>query len=84
MLTPGEYDEEGNEITPPTFDTRHHVNMRLTGAAAEASKWQPWAVEWTTNGTPDPATNASEDARVLSDVALIDPDTIRSPVRVWA
>lgn len=84
MLTPGEYDEEGNEIVAPTFDSRHHVNMRLVGVAAETDKWQPWAVEWTLNGSLDPATNASEDARVLADVALIDPDTIRSPVREWA
>lgn len=25
--TPGTYDEEGNEITPPVFDTGHHVNL---------------------------------------------------------
>lgn len=29
--TPGEYDEDGNEITPPTFVTGHHVNIRSRG-----------------------------------------------------
>ena len=24
---PGTYDEDGVELTPPTFDTRHHVNF---------------------------------------------------------
>jgi hypothetical protein len=26
-VTPGAYDEEGNELTPPVMDTRHHVNF---------------------------------------------------------
>ena len=24
---PGTYDKDGNEITPPTYDNRHHVNF---------------------------------------------------------
>ena len=28
QLTPGTYDEEGVELTPPVLDTRHHVNFQ--------------------------------------------------------
>jgi hypothetical protein len=28
ITTPGVYDEEGNEITPPVWDNRHHVNIQ--------------------------------------------------------
>ena len=27
QTVPGTYDEDGVELTPPTFDTRHHVNF---------------------------------------------------------
>ena len=28
QTTPGTYDEEGNELTAPVFDTCHHVNLQ--------------------------------------------------------
>ena len=28
VTTPGEYDEEGVEITPPVFDNGHHINFQ--------------------------------------------------------
>lgn len=89
ILTPGTYDEDGNEITAPTFDTRHHVNIRMASPSTEMRdsegvlKWHKWAIQWTQNGTPDANTNASEQAKVLMNVALIDPDSISSPSRVW-
>lgn len=27
VTTPGTYDEDGNELTPPIVDDRHHVNL---------------------------------------------------------
>lgn len=90
VLTPGEYDEAGNEIVAPVMDTRHHVNVRLTGFALDdvdeetgMLRWHLWGIAWSRDGVPDPSPNSAEEARVLYDVALIDPDTISSPVRVW-
>ena len=37
---PGTYDEGGNELTPPLYDTRHHVNFQ--GDPPEA--WDEWLV----------------------------------------
>ena len=88
-ITPGTYDAEGNEITPPVVDARHHANIRLMPPASERLdeqgnlRWHAWARTWTENGAPDPQVNASETARVFMDVALIDPDTISTPSRVW-
>ena len=92
MLTAGTYDAEGNELTAPTFDTRHHVNMRIGEPSLsvmdadipELPSWVVTGITWTLNGTPDPEVNAEESANVLMSVALIDPDTIRSPSRVWS
>lgn len=88
-ITPGTYDADGNEITVPVMDTRHHVNIRLGPPATERVdeqgnlKWHKWALAWTQNGTDDTQVNAAEQAKVLMDVALIDPDTINTPSRVW-
>lgn len=88
-ITPGTYDAEGNEITAPVMDNRHHVNVRLGPPATErvdaqgALKWHKWALAWTQTGADDTQVNASEQAKVLMDVALIDPDSITSPSRVF-
>lgn len=37
---PGTYDEEGVELTPPTYDNRHHVN--LMGEAPE--EWDTYLI----------------------------------------
>jgi len=90
VITPGTYDEDGNELTAPVMDNRHHVNIRLAPPATEKlddngnPKWHGWAVAWTQNGQPDPDVNATEEARVYNQVALIDPDSINTPTRVWA
>jgi hypothetical protein len=92
MLTAGTYDAEGNELTPPTFDNRYHVNMRIGEFALsvmdadfpDLPSWVVTGITWTLQGQPDSNVNASETAKVLYSVALIDPDSISSPSRVWA
>lgn len=34
VTTPGEYDDEGEEITPPVIDARFHANLRCSEAIA--------------------------------------------------
>jgi hypothetical protein len=88
-ITPGTYDAEGNELTAPVMDTRHHVNFRLMPPASERLdengnlRWHEWALAWTTQGTDDPAVNAAEQAKVLHDIALINPLSIKTPSRVF-
>ena len=89
-LTPAVIDEDGNVTTPAVMDDRWHVNVRLTGYALDdigpdtgVLRWHLWGLAWSKDGAPDPQLNAAEEARVLYDVALIDPDTIASPSRVF-
>lgn len=79
VITPGTYDADGAEITPPTFDERYHVNLRV----AEDRDWQAVCIAWMQHGDADPEINRDEVALVYSGVSLIDPDTIHTPVRVW-
>ena len=34
-LSPGQYDEDGNEVTPPVIDSRYHANLRCSAAVAD-------------------------------------------------
>lgn len=83
------YDEKGDIITPPVLDTRYHANIRISSPSVDRvdadgnKKWHKWAYAWTKNGVDDATKNANENAKVFLDVALIDPDSIRSPSRVW-
>ena len=89
VITPATYDADGNELTPAVLDTRHHCNIRLASPATEQVdengdlKWHKWALNWTQSGIDDTQVNASEEAKVLMGVALINPETINSPSRVW-
>jgi hypothetical protein len=89
MLTPAVLDGDGNETTPAVFDTRHHVNFRLAPPASERldehgdPRWWQWALAWTMQGDNDTNPNAAEQAKILHDITLIDPDTISSPSRVF-
>lgn len=89
IITPGTYDEAGNVLTAPVLDTRHHANIRLGPPATERVdqdgnlKWHKWALAWTTNGTPDTQINSNENAMVFMNVALIDPETINTPSRIF-
>ncbi len=78
VTTPGEYDDAGNEITPPVMDTRHHVNFWLNARLVEAGAWKRWALAWSYYGTKAKA-NKQEDALKYQGVELIDPATIASP-----
>ena len=90
IITPGTYDEEGNELTAPVVDNRHHVNIRIAEPALSLRDkygvlvWEKWAMAWSIGGNPDPQINAHEEAVVLEGVSLIDPDSISTPTRVWA
>lgn len=79
ILTPGEHDEEGNEITPPVVDDRYHVNFWLSPELVAVGQWKQWALAWTANGTPAPANN-EEKALEFQGVELIDPATVKNPV----
>jgi len=92
MLTAGTYDEEGTELTAPTFDERFHANIRLMGSALEqyddyggdrVLRWHKWSLAWTLGGADLTDRNADETGKTLQGVSLIDRASIRSPSRVW-
>lgn len=79
VVTPAILDAQGNTLVPPVLDERYHVNLRLR----DDLNWQAVALAWMAYGVPDPDQNAAEVAQELSQVSLIDPDTISSPSQVW-
>lgn len=79
IVTPATYDEAGKELTPAVIDNRFHVNFRI----AEHLAWQPIALAWMTQGNDDADANKDEETRTLAKVSLIDPDTVKTPARVW-
>lgn len=81
VLTPGTYDEEGNELTAPVVDDRYHVNFWLGPELAAKGEWKKWAIQWSDYGqSVEP--NAEESAKALNSIELIDPATVRSPSNV--
>jgi len=78
-VTPAVIDENGAEITPADIDNRYHVNLRL----GPETNWFPIAYAWMTNGNDDAEPNKDEETRTLARVSLIDPDTVKTPSRVW-
>ncbi len=78
-VTPAVIDENGAEITPADIDNRYHVNLRLSPEV----NWFPIAYAWMTNGNDDAEPNKDEETRTLARVSLIDPDSIKTPTRVW-
>lgn len=81
VLTPGTYDEKGNEQTPPVMDNRHHANFWLAPWLVDRGLWKTWGVMWTQNGQPvDP--NNTEEAIAYNGIELIDPITVSSPSNV--
>lgn len=79
ILTPGTYDEGGNELTAPVLDTRHHANFWLPPHMVERGLWKKWAVAWTHQGEQVAERNKAEDALTLNGIELIDPATVASP-----
>jgi hypothetical protein len=84
MLTPGAYDEEGNELTAPTFDARYHANLLLGPGIVARGTWKTPLLNYYFHGALVGEKNAEEVAYEMGGVELIDPDTIRSPACVWA
>ena len=71
-------------IGPVGADTRYHANILISEPALSAetggfANWKTTAILWTTQGLPDSAQNRNENAKLLLNVGLIDPDTISSP-----
>jgi len=72
MIDPGEYDNSvfpPIEITPPTFDERYHVNLRVIGEEVEedfirSKRYKPQETS-------------------VENVEWIEPEAVTSPVRVW-
>lgn len=79
VITPAIYDENGVELTPADVDNRYHVNLRL----APETNWLPIALAWMEHGNDDAEPNKDEETRTLARVSLIDPDSIKTPTRVW-
>jgi len=83
VLTPGTYDEEGNELTAPTFDSRYHANILLGPDIVARGTWKEPLLNYYHNGALVGEKNADEVAYTVGGVELIDPDTIRSPSNMW-
>lgn len=84
MLTPGTYDEDGNELTAPTFDSRYHANILLGPGIVARGTWKAPLINYALHGQLVTDKNRDELAYVMNGVELIDPDTTRSPANVWA
>jgi len=83
MLTLGSYDEEGNQLTAPTFDSRYHANILLGPAIVARGTWKEPLLNYYHNGALVGEKNAEEVAYEVGGVELIDPATIRSPSNRW-
>lgn len=81
VLTPGTYDEDGNEVTAPVLDKRYHANFWLGPHLVDRGLWKQWAVAWTENGYPVNSNN-QEEAVEFQGIELIDPTTVSSPSNV--
>lgn len=87
-ITPGEYDEDGNELVAPVIDPRPHFDIRLAGAALKAVNadgyevWKETLLIWSSIGV-DATPNAAEVGKVVSGITLFDPATISSRSRGW-
>lgn len=94
VTTPAVTDALGEVITPAVMDTRHHVNVRLNGAAMAAvevdedgnpigPKWARILARWMTKGRKTLRKNKRERVKKLKGVELIDADLIATPVNHW-
>lgn len=90
QTSPAIVDAQMNVLSPASFDLRYHLNLRIHGPALDKTvegtdfpKWKQMVINWTKFGDDDIAPNVEEKAVVLHNVALIDPDSIKSPSRVW-
>ena len=90
VVTAGTYDADGNELTPPIIDTRHHADIRMMPPATDQvdeygiTKWHIWSMQWMFGGVDDTNRNASEEGKSMYGTTLLDTDTINSKTVVWA
>ena len=89
IKTPAVLDGHGNVVTPAVVDTRYHARLVVSEPALSEpddhlplTKVVATLIMWTEYGNPDLQVNAQEVAHVLSGVALIDPETVASPLNV--
>lgn len=52
VISPGVYDGDGNEITPPVIDSRYHATLRLLGQKYTDILEETW--NWPVDGNGDP------------------------------
>ena len=83
VLIPGTYDEDGNELTAPTFDARYHTNILLGPGIVARGTWKALLLNYYYHGALVGEKNAEEVAYEVGGVELIDPATIRSPSNRW-
>jgi len=83
MLTSGTYDDDGNQLTAPTFDARYHANILLGPDIVARGTWKEPLLNYYHNGALVGEKNADEVAYEVGGVELIDPATIRSPSNRW-
>ena len=50
VITPGEYDEEGNETTAPVLSDKYHVDVMWIGLADHPDGWKEFAIDIEDNG----------------------------------
>ena len=50
VVTPGEYDEEGNETKAPVLSDKYHVDVMWVGLEDRPYGWKQFAVEVQDNG----------------------------------
>ena len=78
VITPGVYDEEGNEVTPPVMDNRFHVNFWLGSETVERGNWTTWILQWMQQGENTASPNKNETSTYLNGIELIDPLSIET------
>jgi len=79
--TPGVYDAEGVEVTPPVVDARYHANFWLASSLVAAGGWEQWALAWSASGQPT-TPNKAEEGIAYQGIELIDPMTVASASNV--
>jgi len=81
VVTPGTYDEEGNELTPPVMDDWYHVNLRIIEHQRDE------VVQSFASGK---AVVTEQDVRAIEGtieegaIQLLFAEDIETPIRVWA
>lgn len=89
VKAPAVLDDEGNVVAPAVVDTRYHARLVISEPALSQpddhlsiTKTVVTLIMWTEYGEVDQDVNTSEVAHVLSGVALIDPETVLTPLNV--